>query len=382
MNICIVDDTASQRLVLSTILKGAGYSEIYAVPTASAAFEILGMAGTPPEQSIDLILMDISMPDIDGIEACRQIKALPETCDIPIIMVTASTEVADLQQAFDAGAIDYITKPVLKLDLLVRVRSALKLKHEMDARKTQQQELLELTEYLEAANRVLIQQQQKSDRLLRTIYEIGQSVHALASFPERLQTMIASINNIISYTAAEICLYDAERQRLVLAVIANPLYTQSVLSAEREYDSQLGYRSLLIARKRGLLIPDVETFSEILPAPDEHWQDIPPRSYVGVPMILNDDVVGTIELVSKHPHNFSNDNLRFLQSIAMQAASAVGHAREEQRRESQIQQQITDLNIEIDAEKRSRQVDAIVGSDFFQMISQKAQEIRSRRTAS
>ena len=68
----------------------------------------------------DVVLMDISMPEIDGLEACRRIKAAPEVQDIPIIMVTSSTVAEDLQQAFSAGAMDYITKPPLKAELLVQ----------------------------------------------------------------------------------------------------------------------------------------------------------------------------------------------------------------------------------------------------------------------
>jgi DNA-binding response OmpR family regulator len=90
--------------------------------------------------------MDISMPDVDGIEACRRIKAQPSWQDIPVIMVTASTETEDLQAAFAAGALDYITKPPKKDEMLARVRSALNLKHEMDARKARERELLDYVE--------------------------------------------------------------------------------------------------------------------------------------------------------------------------------------------------------------------------------------------
>jgi adenylate cyclase len=91
------------------------------------------------------------MPEIDGIEACRRVKAEPALTDVPIIMVTASTEPEDLQLAFDAGAIDYLTKPPSRVELRARVRSALRLKHEMDRRKAREQELLDVTKQLEQA---------------------------------------------------------------------------------------------------------------------------------------------------------------------------------------------------------------------------------------
>jgi sigma-B regulation protein RsbU (phosphoserine phosphatase) len=105
MSILIMDDTASQRFLLSSILKAAGYANLITAASAMDAFERLGM-NDPSTLStdVDLILMDISMPEIDGLEACRRIKADLAAQDIPIIMVTASTEEEDLQLAFDAGA--------------------------------------------------------------------------------------------------------------------------------------------------------------------------------------------------------------------------------------------------------------------------------------
>ena len=177
MSILIVDDSAGSRLLLSSILKAAGYKELVTAESAQGAFERLGMNGpaTGP-WDVNLILMDISMPDMDGIEACCRIKADARLQDIPIIMVTASTETEDLQLAFTAGAMDYITKPPNKVELLARVRSALELKHEMDRRKEVTQQLQESNLRLEEAlasldekHRQLLEEQGKSERLLLNI---------------------------------------------------------------------------------------------------------------------------------------------------------------------------------------------------------------------
>jgi PleD family two-component response regulator len=79
--------------------------------------------------------MDNVMPEVDGVEATRRIKEIEALSDIPIIMVTASEKIETLQSAFDAGAIDFVKKPFNKIELLARVKSALKLKHEIDERK-------------------------------------------------------------------------------------------------------------------------------------------------------------------------------------------------------------------------------------------------------
>ena len=91
------------------------------------------------------------MPDMNGIEACRRIKADASFHDTPVIMVTAKTEAHVLAEAFAAGATDYITKPFKPVELLARVRSALALKRETDARKTREQELLASNHELQRA---------------------------------------------------------------------------------------------------------------------------------------------------------------------------------------------------------------------------------------
>jgi class 3 adenylate cyclase/CheY-like chemotaxis protein len=172
VSILIVDDAAIQRLALASILKAEGYTELLMAQSAEEGYRRL----EAPQADIDLILMDINMPGTNGIEACRYIKASEAWREIPIIMVTSSTVAEDLQQAFNAGAMDYITKPPLKAELLARVRSALKLKQEMDRRQAREQELLqvneqmtELNEQLSHAFADLVAEQAKSERLLLNI---------------------------------------------------------------------------------------------------------------------------------------------------------------------------------------------------------------------
>lgn len=155
MNILVVDDSNDQLLVLKEILKGKGYKNVYLAESAEEAFKILGLKGKKKKKNIDLILMDINMPEISGIEACGKIKKEEALKDIPIIMVTAHKEEDHLQSAFQVGAIDYIKKPINVTELLARVHSALRLKMETDSRKERERELLEMTELLDEANKKL-----------------------------------------------------------------------------------------------------------------------------------------------------------------------------------------------------------------------------------
>ncbi|MBP6124544.1 MAG: response regulator [Phycisphaerae bacterium] len=80
----------------------------------------------------DLVLLDVMMPRISGFEVCRRIKSNPETEDIPVIMVTALNELGDIERAIQSGTDDFLSKPINKWELVVRVRTMLKLKHLTD----------------------------------------------------------------------------------------------------------------------------------------------------------------------------------------------------------------------------------------------------------
>ncbi len=107
-----------------------------------------------------MIVMDVRMPEIDGMEACRRIKAVEALRDIPIIMMTARSQQEVLRAAFDASATDYIKNPFEEVELLARVKATLKLKKEIDARKNWEQELTKTISELDAAFHEMVTLQQ------------------------------------------------------------------------------------------------------------------------------------------------------------------------------------------------------------------------------
>ena len=152
MTILIVDDSQHVQRLLKAFLEAVGYTDVLTAASAHDAFKHLGMDN--PDSStadVDLILMDITMPGMDGVEACRRIKSRPSLRDIPIIMVTIHDELECLDEAFAAGAMDYMTKPVNKFELRARVRSALTLKREIDSQKLTNIKFEEKNRELEAA---------------------------------------------------------------------------------------------------------------------------------------------------------------------------------------------------------------------------------------
>lgn len=143
MQILIIDDSETSQLLLTTILGNAGYSNIVSAYSYEEAHQILDNCRSR-EECTDLVLMDINMPGVDGIQATRLLKADSSTEDIPIIVVTGVEDEMRLQAAFSAGANDYIQKPVSRVELQARVRSALKLREEMQMRQARERELEDL----------------------------------------------------------------------------------------------------------------------------------------------------------------------------------------------------------------------------------------------
>ena len=122
MRILVVDDSPDIRMLMTRRLNVAGYTEVLTAESARAAYQILSMDDPPPEGPVvDLILMDINMPEIDGVAACQLIKATPQLQDVPVIMVTAHDEPPYLQAAFDAGASAYLGKSIDKVKLQEKI---------------------------------------------------------------------------------------------------------------------------------------------------------------------------------------------------------------------------------------------------------------------
>jgi PleD family two-component response regulator len=143
MRILVVDDQEDSRDLTEAALLSAGYNEIVLAESAWQALKALDVGRTVDAPSqFDIILLDIIMPEMDGIEACARIRRDRRYADIPIIMVTSLDDMGSLANAFVAGANDYVTKPINRIELAARVRSALKLKAELDRRQARERELL------------------------------------------------------------------------------------------------------------------------------------------------------------------------------------------------------------------------------------------------
>jgi len=122
--ILIVDDLPANVRLLRAVLEPRGYA-VACAESGEAALARLAQGG------IDLVLLDIVMPGLDGYEVCRRVRADPATAFLPVVMITASGE-QEKRRALDAGADDFVTKPFDQAELLARVRSLVRLKRYHD----------------------------------------------------------------------------------------------------------------------------------------------------------------------------------------------------------------------------------------------------------
>lgn len=119
-HILIVDDTQQNIQVLGTMLRAEDYQISVAMNGLQALERVEHIAP-------DLILLDVMMPELDGIETCKRLKANDKTKDIPVIFLTALTDIDDRMRGFDVGGADYVTKPFEGPELLRRVETHLTL---------------------------------------------------------------------------------------------------------------------------------------------------------------------------------------------------------------------------------------------------------------
>ncbi|WP_144054254.1 response regulator [Pleurocapsa sp. PCC 7319] len=184
--ILIVDDTPDNLLVLFSYLEDKGYKILLAEDAESA----LQIAQT---QAPDLILLDVLMPEIDGFETCRRLKAKPTTREIPVIFLTALSETVNKVQGFKLGGVDYITKPSEQEEVLARIQTHLNLRKMRHTLATQNQELQQALNFEALVRRI-------TDKLRDSLEE-----------KQILETATQELAEILDLSSCQIELYDSKQ---------------------------------------------------------------------------------------------------------------------------------------------------------------------------
>jgi DNA-binding response OmpR family regulator len=176
-DVLIVDDTPANLNVLAAILGKQGYR---VRPAISGELALKTAQKSPP----DVVLLDIQMPDLDGYEVCRLLKADPRTAAAPVIFISALEDAIDKVTAFQAGGADYITKPFQIEEVLARVENQLTLRR-------QQGTIAALEAYRAQVARAV---EQELEPALAQILAAAESL-AASDDPARAQALVASLES-------------------------------------------------------------------------------------------------------------------------------------------------------------------------------------------
>ncbi|MBN1486262.1 MAG: GAF domain-containing protein [Anaerolineae bacterium] len=222
------------------------------------------------------------------------------------------------------------------------------------------------------------QEAQQRNAELQTVYEIAQDITANSITPNKtLQTILARVEQIIPYDGGEICLYVPENNGLLVrAWKGHPGFD----SRGRIYKLGEGFTGGIAQQQRSLLVPDIEQHPTIKAVHTQLGKSSFVRSFVGVPLLVGERLVGTLELVSQEPGAFDEHVQRLLEIISPQAAIAIDNAQQVELRERKLKQQIAQLRIEIDEAKKSQQVAQITESEYFQTLHKRAKELREQKS--
>ncbi|MFT3740573.1 MAG: response regulator [Breznakibacter sp.] len=121
IRVLVVDDNETNLTIVSSMLRSTGY-EIVLAQDGKTALQILD------ETNIDIVLLDVMMPEMDGYQVCERIKSNEKTKDISVIFLTALRDTGDLVRGFNVGGVDYVTKPFQREELIARLNNHVQLK--------------------------------------------------------------------------------------------------------------------------------------------------------------------------------------------------------------------------------------------------------------
>lgn len=219
-DILVVDDTLDNINLLATMLTEIGYKVRKAL---SGPMALMGVQAAPP----DLILLDISMPEMSGYEVCEKLKASEQTRDIPVIFLSALDNVLDKVKAFSIGGVDYITKPFQLEEVVLRVENHLTIRR-LQKQLSEQNSLLKKSEALEREKSqqlelALHQLQQTQAQLIQSekMSSLGQLVAGIAhEINNPINVIYGNLSHIEQYSASLLLLIQQYKQELPTPSIA------------------------------------------------------------------------------------------------------------------------------------------------------------------
>jgi two-component system cell cycle response regulator len=319
-DILVVDDEPENLHVLSHMLHLFGY-QVRAVSEGTMALSVAQAA--PP----DLIMLDISMPDMDGYETCQKLKADERTRDIPVIFISGLVGVDDKVKAFEAGGVDYVPKPFQIEEVLARLETHLSMRRlqiQLESANRQLQEanrdLARRLQELSDAQTAEREQRRLAESLRDTIVDINSSL----DYDEVLELILKHLAGVVPHDAAHIALPNGDGKvhvRRALGYKERGL-EELILSLQVPID-YFPIWSRVYASHEPLAISDTRQDSIWGNLPELNWV----RSSACAPILTKGEFMGFLSLDSATPGFFNNTQLERLGTFAAYAAVAIEKAR-------------------------------------------------------
>ncbi len=295
--ILVVDDNPTNLMVIVDYLQGYGFK----VPSARS-----GNNGLSRAQYIlpDLILLDVMMPDMDGFTVCERLKNDETTRDIPVIFMTALSSIEDKIKGFTVGAVDYVTKPIRRKEVLARITTHLR--------------LLSLTRSLKQQTEVLSRQTTR----LEISGQIGRQLTSTLDLNELLRQIVNLLQTKFGYYYVQVYLFDKTGQNLDMVEGSGAKGDLLKKQAHRIPLTTVSIVTKAANSKDTVIVNDVHQIEDWLPNP------ILPetQSEIAVPITMKGQVIGVLDVQSNEIIDWSKNEADLLRLLANQIAVALTNA--------------------------------------------------------
>lgn len=391
--ILVVDDNSTNLEILHYALTQAGYNVRVEVDGWNVIDQI--QLSLP-----DLVLLDVMLPGVDGFEICRQLKAMPLTESIPIIFMTALTDISDKLKGLQLGAVDYITKPFQQEEVLARVRLQLQLRYLSQALATQNAELKHLTNELEqrvqartaelsqsltdlktTQIQLQVANAQLEEYALKLEQKVDERTHQLQKEVEERQRAETDLHHLVAGTAAvtgeaffpalvrHLTTALGVRYALISELANEKLHTLAVWSQDQS-QSNFGYFPEftpcgIVLQQGTYCCP--HQLKQKFPQ-DRDLQDMPVDSYLGVVLQgSNQHPIGTLCILDDKPM-IEHSRLEALLRIFAARATA------ELERQQAIEE-LQALNRKLEVRVEQRTADLRQSQEYLQQLTENIESV-------
>ncbi len=309
--ILVVDDDVNNLTIMNDYLETSGFKVFVATN---------GKLGLKRAKLVkpDLLLLDVMMPEMDGFETCRRLKADSATREIPVIFMTSMIDVGNKVTGFGAGAVDYVAKPIQQEEMFARITTHL--------------QISQLTQSLQAQTEVL----SKRTAQLEISNQIGRQLTSILDFDKLLQQIVNLLQTKFDYYYVLVYLLDEAGQYMEMVKGAG-----SIGASLKEQGHRIPITTVSLVTKAAnsgeiVIANDVSQTKDWLPNPF-----LPEtRSEIAVPIAIKGQVIGVLDVQSDEIAGLGEDDADLLRSLSSQVAVAIENARLYEQAQEEISERM------------------------------------------